>query len=96
MMYSAAIVSLVIASTCDAFMIPRASLIGVAQQQSSIAADIPIANGREKISDVDSVAWDCDKDANCVEIDACNEERCRTSLDVRIHGNWYDLSGTYS
>lgn len=45
-------------------------------------------------SDVaDQKAWDCDEDANCVQIDACDEEVCRTTLDVRIHGEWYDLSG---
>lgn len=38
-------------------------------------------------------AWDCDEDAMCVEVDACDELVCRTSLDVRIHGDWYDLSG---
>ena len=42
---------------------------------------------------IDKKAWDCDEDANCVQIDACDEEMCRTSLDVRIHGEWYDLSG---
>jgi hypothetical protein len=39
--------------------------------------------------------WVCDDDVNCVEVPACDETICRTSLDVRIHGNWYDLSGTY-
>jgi hypothetical protein len=29
----------------------------------------------------------------CKEVPACDEEVCRTSLDVRIHGDWYDLSG---
>ena len=38
-------------------------------------------------------AWDCDEEANCVQIDACDEEKCRTTLDVRIHGEWVDLSG---
>eukprot|EP00543_Licmophora_paradoxa_P010954 CAMPEP_0202476512 /NCGR_PEP_ID=MMETSP1360-20130828/93461_1 /ASSEMBLY_ACC=CAM_ASM_000848 /TAXON_ID=515479 /ORGANISM="Licmophora paradoxa, Strain CCMP2313" /LENGTH=375 /DNA_ID=CAMNT_0049103723 /DNA_START=172 /DNA_END=1296 /DNA_ORIENTATION=+ len=38
-------------------------------------------------------AYDCDENANCVEVDACDEQSCRTSLDVRIHGTWYDLSG---
>mmetsp|Transcript_15741 Transcript_15741/g.22386 ORF Transcript_15741/g.22386 Transcript_15741/m.22386 type:complete len:288 (-) Transcript_15741:892-1755(-) len=38
-------------------------------------------------------AWECDEDANCVLVDACDDDKCRTSLDVRIHGQWYDLSG---
>uniref|UniRef100_A0A7S1YLP1 Cytochrome b5 heme-binding domain-containing protein n=1 Tax=Grammatophora oceanica TaxID=210454 RepID=A0A7S1YLP1_9STRA len=41
----------------------------------------------------EAVGWDCDDEANCVQVDPCNEESCRTSLDVRIHGEWYDLSG---
>lgn len=40
-----------------------------------------------------SKAWDCDDEANCVLIEACDEQICRTTLDVRIHGEWYDLSG---
>ena len=39
--------------------------------------------------------WECDEEANCVEVPACDDQVCRTSLDVRIHGKWYDLSGTY-
>jgi hypothetical protein len=39
--------------------------------------------------------WQCDEEANCVEIPVCDDQVCRTSLDVRIHGQWYDLSGTY-
>jgi len=38
-------------------------------------------------------AWECDEEANCVQVDACDEKECRTSLDVRIHGEWYNLSG---
>ena len=37
--------------------------------------------------------WECDEEAQCVEVPACDEEQCRTSLDVRIHGEWYDLTG---
>ena len=40
------------------------------------------------------VGWDCDEEANCKEVPACDDEGCRTTLDVRIHGKWYDLSGT--
>lgn len=39
------------------------------------------------------VGWECDEDANCVEVDPCDDNGCRTSLDIRIHGQWYDLSG---
>lgn len=37
--------------------------------------------------------WECNDEAECVEVPACDEEQCRTSLDVRIHGEWYDLTG---
>jgi acyl-lipid Delta6-acetylenase / acyl-lipid (9-3)-desaturase len=37
--------------------------------------------------------WECDDEAVCVEIPACTDDVCRTSLDVRIHNKWYDLSG---
>jgi cytochrome b involved in lipid metabolism len=38
-------------------------------------------------------AWDCNEEALCVPVPACDDTACRTSLDVRIHGEWYDLSG---
>ena len=38
-------------------------------------------------------AWECDEDAECVLVPACDDVNCRTSLDVRIHSQWYDLSG---
>lgn len=40
-----------------------------------------------------ATAWLCDDEAVCVEVPACDEQVCRTSLDVRIHNKWYDLSG---
>jgi hypothetical protein len=39
------------------------------------------------------MTWECDDEAQCAEVPACDEEQCRTSLDVRIHGEWYDLTG---
>mmetsp|Transcript_16402 Transcript_16402/g.23937 ORF Transcript_16402/g.23937 Transcript_16402/m.23937 type:complete len:355 (-) Transcript_16402:175-1239(-) len=65
-----------------------ASRTGTATYMSSIAANRVngAVNGQPK-------AYDCDEDANCVEVNACDEEMCRTTLDVRIHGEWYDLSG---
>jgi len=47
-------------------------------------------NGQSKSGET---AWDCDEEMNCVEVPACDEQQCRTTLDVRIHGEWYDLSG---
>ena len=39
-------------------------------------------------------AWECTDDLEvCEPVAACDEVGCRTSLDVRIHGKWYDLSG---
>ena len=40
-------------------------------------------------------SWECNEEAECVEVPQCDEESCRTSLDVRIHGEWYDLTGTF-
>lgn len=47
-----------------------------------------VNNGAEELT-----TWECDEDAMCVEVPACDDEECRTSLDVRIHNKWYDLSG---
>ena len=59
--------------------------------RSSATADGLVVNG-----DVSNPkAWECDEEANCVQVDACDEESCRTTLDVRIHNQWYDLSGTF-
>lgn len=49
--------------------------------------------GADGDSTVAPMGWECDEEANCVMVPACDEEGCRTSLDVRIHGDWYDLSG---
>ncbi len=48
-----------------------------------------VSNSTEAVA----TAWECDDEANCVQVPACDEEACRTSLDVRIHNKWYDLSG---
>jgi fatty acid desaturase len=66
--------------------------------RSAVAPKISSVNGKQQVpqqteSAKKNVAYDCDEDANCVIVDACDDEQCRTSLDVRIHGKWYDLSG---
>jgi fatty acid desaturase len=44
--------------------------------------------------DGDPTTWKSDEALlNCVQVPACNDQVCRTSLDVRIHGKWYDLTG---
>lgn len=77
-----------------AFSTPLVNRIGVTSTATSLfsaVADTSVLND-DKLSDK-PVAWNCDDDANCVEVDPCDDKECRTSLDVRIHGQWYDLSG---
>jgi len=38
-------------------------------------------------------SWKCNDDAECERVPECDDNGCRTSLDVRIHGEWYDLTG---
>merc|ERR1740130_1797940 len=39
-------------------------------------------------------SWECNEDiTDCKQVAECDEEKCKTSLDVRIHGDWYDLTG---
>lgn len=65
---------------------PSLSKLNAATLQQPPAPDVTGATG--------PVGWECDDEANCKEVPACDDEACRTSLDVRIHGSWYDLSGT--
>lgn len=76
---------------------PRAAAASpsVATTQKNMVATAPpmpgTANGSG--SSEAPLGWECDDEANCVQVPACDEEACRTSLDVRIHNEWYDLSG---
>jgi hypothetical protein len=55
---------------------------------------VPAPNGAASTAgEQQPTSWECDEDANCVAIPACDDNECRTSLDVRLHGTWYDLSG---
>mmetsp|Transcript_27070 Transcript_27070/g.38106 ORF Transcript_27070/g.38106 Transcript_27070/m.38106 type:complete len:507 (-) Transcript_27070:406-1926(-) len=54
----------------------------------------PVVNGRDTKGDGDvPMGWECDENMECKEVPLCDEDGCRTTLDVRIHGDWYDLSG---
>lgn len=42
-------------------------------------------------------SWECNDDiTDCKQVPECDDKglSCKTSLDVRIHGDWYDLTGT--
>lgn len=79
-----------------AFQVPQRRIAvrqTLVSRSASVAEEsVAVVNG-ESNSNQQAVAWECDEDANCVEVDACDQEQCRTSLDVRIHNQWYDLSG---
>lgn len=72
------------------------SKTAIAQSTIAVKEDVGVTSVEAPTSDQSPKAWECDEDANCVQIDACDEEQCRTTLDVRIHGEWYDLSGMFS
>ncbi|GMH77480.1 hypothetical protein TL16_g07423, partial [Triparma laevis f. inornata] len=38
-------------------------------------------------------AYDCTDDAECIAVPACDSNQCRTTLDCRIHNQWYNLEG---
>ena len=86
-------------SSVGAFSPPSSSAAppGVATTQKNMVATAPpmpgTANGSSSSSSDAPLGWECDDEANCVQVPACDEEGCRTSLDVRIHNEWYDLSG---
>jgi cytochrome b involved in lipid metabolism len=71
----------------------RSTLTSLLQSTISPEAPAGIANGKQGDASKSPTSWDCDDDANCKEVAACDEEKCRTSLDVRINGDWYDLTG---
>ncbi|KAL7469624.1 hypothetical protein ACHAXS_009886 [Conticribra weissflogii] len=58
-----------------------------------VSTDKQANNAKTVTVDGQPTAWECDEEAECVEVPACDEQDCRTSLDVRLHGQWYDLSG---
>jgi len=65
-------------------------------QLNVASVEPPAINGKETKEEDSSgvpMGWDCDENMECQEVPLCDEEACRTTLDVRIHGEWYDLSG---
>uniref|UniRef100_A0A7S4T0U5 Cytochrome b5 heme-binding domain-containing protein n=1 Tax=Ditylum brightwellii TaxID=49249 RepID=A0A7S4T0U5_9STRA len=93
--------ALALVSSCSAFTHPTSRVVSHSnfawkqhQSQTKVFAttlEAPVTTKEEE--SVMPVGWECDEEANCVQVPACDEEQCRTTLDVRIHGEWYDLSG---
>lgn len=91
---------LTLAGSVAAFTSPRIrrstpNLISSTARHSSVL-EPPAAASTETVEATEEAAptaWECNDEAECVEVPACDEEDCRTTLDVRIHSKWYDLSG---
>ena len=79
------------ASCADAFVPHR--LVSMRSMTTLPAATLEQPKTMNSTEMVGPTTWECDENAQCVEVPACDEEQCRTSLDVRIHGEWYDLTG---
>lgn len=77
----------------NAFQTPLPLLAASSSSRRLQASTLSDPETTTTSSSSSTTGWDCDDEANCVAVDACDEEQCRTSLDVRIHGQWYDLSG---
>lgn len=94
MIFRTALTALLLTPTSVSGFAPSSPLtLRPATTGLSVASIPNVVNG-DSSSVSAPTAYDCDEEANCVVVDACDEEVCRTSLDVRIHGEWYDLSGT--
>lgn len=92
MKVSPLILTLALAPTVGAFQLPFRAFAQVSLKATTLNPN-GVVNGLNS-GDKQST-WDCDQEVNCVEVAACDEVQCRTGLDVRIHGTWYDLSGTF-
>ena len=80
-------------SSVGAFSPPSSRAAAAPTQKNMVATAPPMPGTANGSSSEAPLGWECDDEANCVQVPACDEEGCRTSLDVRIHNEWYDLSG---
>uniref|UniRef100_A0A7S3QJG0 Fatty acid desaturase domain-containing protein n=1 Tax=Chaetoceros debilis TaxID=122233 RepID=A0A7S3QJG0_9STRA len=94
-----------LAQTVSGFQLPVVSLSGAAHvplhsRRSPSRHFFPtrihstIAKGEIEIDISKSpVQYECDENVDCTLTPCPEDEGCRTSLDVRIHKTWYNLSG---
>ena len=92
MKVSPLVVTLALAPAAAGFQSPFRRAFAPVSLKATTLNPNGVINGLN--GDQNPSTWECDEEANCVEVAACDEVQCRTGLDVRIHGTWYDLSGT--
>lgn len=68
-------------------LVTYATIPKVSEQISIITTTIPSNDTTIQMG------WDCNDEVECTEVPICTEQECRTSLDVRYHNVWYDVSG---
>mmetsp|Transcript_27381 Transcript_27381/g.38544 ORF Transcript_27381/g.38544 Transcript_27381/m.38544 type:complete len:502 (+) Transcript_27381:68-1573(+) len=85
------------ACSVHAFTVPSSLTSSKFRTNSKLnvaSVEPPTINGKDtKEGDGVPMGWDCDENMECKEVPLCDDEGCRTTLDCRIHGEWYDLSG---
>jgi len=89
-------IALVGPASISAFSSPtqRMALPRVSTARFSTVVESPVNGASVAGSEIEMpTAYDCNEEAECVIIEPCDEVECRTTLDVRMHGDWYDLSG---
>jgi len=94
MMLQHALMGIALVGTASAFSTPHQRIATpFTTARFSSVAEAPTTNGATAEESEMPVAFECNEEAECVEVPVCDEEECRTTLDVRIHSTWYDLSG---
>mmetsp|Transcript_34519 Transcript_34519/g.52978 ORF Transcript_34519/g.52978 Transcript_34519/m.52978 type:complete len:498 (+) Transcript_34519:34-1527(+) len=86
---------LLLVDSSDAFTTPSSiKKFGYRQISKSARFAATLTAPPSAVNSTEATTWECDSEINnCVEVPACDETQCRTGLDIRIHGQWYDLSG---
>jgi len=94
MMLTRALVGIALVGSASAFTTPHQRIIATPSITSrfSSVVEAPTTNGATTKDEMPT-AFECNEEAECVEVPVCDEKECRTTLDVRIHNIWYDLSG---
>ena len=71
---------------------PSYATIPQTSEQISTSSTATTTSRNDTTSSI-PMGWECTEDVECTEVPLCTPQECRTSLDVRYHQNWYDVSG---